>query len=194
MSYDRRGFGRSDKPDAGYSFDGFADDLAAVIEQTGVRDATSSAIRWAAARWFATSRATPAERGESGPGRRRGLLSAQIANNPAGLDAAVFDGMQEGVRGDRKAFLAGLLTDVFFDVKRPSTVAVTPEMLDAALAMAMQASVPATVGCIDAFSTTDFRPELAAVKVPTLILHGTADIPVPFALARQRRQVSPDRS
>ncbi|XSC44505.1 alpha/beta fold hydrolase [Bradyrhizobium sp. RDT10] len=28
----------------------------------------------------------------------------------------------------------------------------------------------------------DFRRELAAVKVPTLVLHGTADIPVPFAI------------
>src|SRR5262245_38836578 len=40
ISYDRRGFGRSGKPDGGYSFDTFADDLAAVIGQTGVRDAT----------------------------------------------------------------------------------------------------------------------------------------------------------
>ena len=39
ISYDRRGFGRSGKPESGYSFDTFADDLAAVIDQTGVRDA-----------------------------------------------------------------------------------------------------------------------------------------------------------
>ena len=40
VTYDRRGFGRSDKPAGGYDFDTFADDLANVIEQTGVRDAT----------------------------------------------------------------------------------------------------------------------------------------------------------
>ena len=40
VTYDRRGFGRSDKPESGYRFDVLADDLAAVIEQTGVRDAT----------------------------------------------------------------------------------------------------------------------------------------------------------
>jgi non-heme chloroperoxidase len=50
--------------------------------------------------------------------------------------------------------------------------------------MAMQAGVAATAACVDAFSRTDFRTELAAVKVPTLVLHGTADIPVPFALAQ----------
>ena len=81
--------------------------------------------------------------------------------------------------------MAGLLTDVFFDAKRPSTNPVTQD--DGRLrrsAMAMQASVAATVGCVDAFSKTDFRAELASVKVPTLVLHGTADIPVPFALAK----------
>ncbi len=48
----------------------------------------------------------------------------------------------------------------------------------------MQAGAPATVACVDSFSLTDFRPELGSVGVPTLLLHGTADIPVPIALAR----------
>ena len=40
ISYDRRGFGRSDQPWTGYDYDTLADDLAAVIEQTGAKDAT----------------------------------------------------------------------------------------------------------------------------------------------------------
>ncbi len=40
ITYDRRGFGRSAQPATGYDFDTFADDLAAVIAETGVRDAT----------------------------------------------------------------------------------------------------------------------------------------------------------
>ena len=94
------------------------------------------------------------------------------------------NGMKKGVQGDRKAFLTGLLRDVFFDAKRPATNPVTQEVLDSALAMALQAGVPATLGCIDAFSRTDFRPELASVKVPTLVLHGTADLPVSFDQAK----------
>jgi non-heme chloroperoxidase len=31
---------------------------------------------------------------------------------------------------------------------------------------------------------TDFQPELAAVKMPTLVLHDTADMPVPYALGK----------
>jgi pimeloyl-ACP methyl ester carboxylesterase len=50
VTYDRRGFGRSDKPESGYRFDVFADDLAAVIEQTACGTRPSSATRWAAAK------------------------------------------------------------------------------------------------------------------------------------------------
>ena len=55
----------------------------------------------------------------------------------------------------------------------------------------------ATPACVDAFSQTDFRGELAAVKVPTLLLHGTADMPVPFAHGqgdrRRHRPIEIDR-
>ena len=39
IAYDRRGFGRSSQPGSGYDYDTLADDLAAVIEQTGAQDA-----------------------------------------------------------------------------------------------------------------------------------------------------------
>jgi non-heme chloroperoxidase len=77
-----------------------------------------------------------------------------------------------------------LLRDVFLDAKRPATHPVTDATVASTLAMAMQASQAATLACVDAFSRTDFRPELASLKVPTLVLHGTADIPVPFAMAK----------
>ena len=40
IAYDRRGFGRSTHPWSGYDYNTLADDLAAVIEQTGATDAT----------------------------------------------------------------------------------------------------------------------------------------------------------
>jgi non-heme chloroperoxidase len=185
ISYDRRGFGRSGKPETGYSFDTFADDLAAVIEQTGVRDATIAGYSMGGGevvRYLTRHNSRNVVKAALVGGAAYYLLKSE--NNPIGADANVFDGMKQGVQTDRKGFLAGLLRDVFFDAKRPSTVPVTQEVLDSALAMAMQASVAATVGCIDAFSRTDFRGELASVKVPTLLLHGTADLPVSFEQAK----------
>ncbi len=46
--------------------------------------------------------------------------------------------------------------------------------------MAMQASPKATLDCVDAFGTTDFRADMAAFHVPTLVIHGTADKTVPI--------------
>jgi pimeloyl-ACP methyl ester carboxylesterase len=185
ISYDRRGFGRSGKPETGYTFDTFADDLAAIIEQTGVRDATVVGYSMGGGevvRYLTRHNNRNVVKAGLVGGAAYYLLKTE--NNPIGADGSVFDGMKQGVQGDRKAFLTGLLTNVFFDAKRPSTVSVTQDVIDSALAMAMQASVPATTGCIDAFSKTDFRPELASVKVPTLVLHGTADIPVSFEQAK----------
>lgn len=185
ISYDRRGFGRSGKPASGYTFDAFADDLAAVIDQTGVRDAAIVGYSMGGGeviRYLTRHSSRNVVKAGLVGGAAYYLLKTE--NNPLGADIGVFDGMKQGVQGDRKAFLTDLLTNAFFDAKRPSTVPVTQEVIDAALAMAMMASVSATIGCIDAFSKTDFRPELASVKVPTLVLHGTADIPVSFEQAK----------
>jgi non-heme chloroperoxidase len=185
ITYDRRGFGRSAQPATGYDFDTFADDLAAVIGETGARDATLIGYSMGGGevvRYFTRH-----------GGRhvvKAGLVGAaawyllKTADNPIGIDGAVFDGIKQGVQTDRKAYLGGLLRDVFLDAKRSASNPVTPEMVEQLVGLAMQASVAATVGCVDAFSRTDFRAELASVKVPTLVLHGTADIPVPFALGK----------
>ena len=40
--------------------------------------------------------------------------------------------------------------------------------------------------CIAAFSATDFRPDLAKVDVPTLVIHGDDDQIVPFEVGGKR--------
>jgi pimeloyl-ACP methyl ester carboxylesterase len=185
VTYDRRGFGRSDQAAGGYDFDTFADDLADVVEQTGVRDATLVGYSMGGGevvRYF--SRHNGRNVAKAGLVGAAAHYLLKTANNPIGIDGAVFEGIKQGVQGDRRTYLAGLLSDVFLDARRPATNAVTQEMVDSILAMAMQAGVAATAACVDAFARTDFRPELAAVKVPTLVLHGTADIPVPFAIGK----------
>jgi non-heme chloroperoxidase len=185
VTYDRRGFGRSGQPASGYNFDVFADDLAAVIEQSGLRDATIVGYSMGGGevvRYFSRHNGRNIVKAGLVGGAAYYLLKTK--NNPIGAEMAVFDGMKQGVQGDRRSFLIGLFANVFFDAKRSSTTPVTQEVLDSALTMAMQASLAATLGCIEAFSTTDFRSELASVNVPTLLLHGTADIPVSFELGK----------
>ena len=57
----------------------------------------------------------------------------------------------------------------------------TPKVKDPTRATTMQASLRATLECANSFSFTDFRPDLPAFKVPTLVLHGDDDQVVPIA-------------
>ena len=53
-------------------------------------------------------------------------------------------------------------------------------MLQPSWNVAMQAGLNATLACADSFFKTDFRPDLASFKVPTLVIHGTKDENVPI--------------
>src|SRR6185503_8664910 len=57
---------------------------------------------------------------------------------------------------------------------------VSEEVVEWSCDVAMHASVPATLGCAQAFGSTDFRAELASFTVPTLVVHGTGDSIVPI--------------
>ena len=46
--------------------------------------------------------------------------------------------------------------------------------------MAAQAGIKGILDCVDAFGKTDFRPDLPAFRVPTLVVHGTGDKMVPI--------------
>ena len=189
IAYDRRGFGRSGHAAGGYDFDTFADDLATVIAALGLRDAALFGYSMGGGevvRYF--SRHGGRNVTKAGFVGAAASYLLKTATNPDGIEAAVFEGIKTGIRTDRANYLAGLLRDVFFDAARPATNPVTPEVLQRSLDIALQASTAATIACVDAFNATDFRAELASVTVPALVLHGTADMPVPIALGRMTAQ------
>jgi len=102
-------------------------------------------------------------------------------DNPKGTEQTVFDGMAAGIREDRAHFFAGFAKD-FYGVGLISNP-VSAETLEWTRNLAMQASLKATLECAKSFATTDFRRDLAAFKVPTLIIHGTDDKTVPIDAA-----------
>jgi non-heme chloroperoxidase len=189
ISYDRRGFGRSAQPSSGYDYNTFADDLAAVIKGTGAKDVTLAGFSMGGGEIV---------RYLSRHGSRNIVKVALVAtvvpglaknkNNPQGAEPAFFDGLKDSLRKDRSTFLSGLLRDVFYDVQvsAKSSNPVSQAVLDWSMQMAMQASLRALIGSVDAFGKEDFVPDLAAVTVPTLILHGNADKPVPLELTARR--------
>ena len=189
ISYDRRGFGRSSQPATGYDYNSYADDLAEVIEATGVKDTTLIGFSMGGGEIV---------RYLSRHGGKNvikvGLVAtvvpglAKRKNNPNGVDPAFFDGLKDSLRKDRPTFLSGLLRDVFYDVETStkSTNPVSQAVLDWSWQMGMQAGLLALIDSVDAFGKEDFLPDLAAVTMPTLILHGNADKPVPFELTARR--------
>jgi len=104
------------------------------------------------------------------------LLKAD--DNPAGADPGLFDSMAADMKEDRAKFWSTFFKK-FYGVGM-LTHPTSDEVLDWSRQVAMQASLKATLDCATAFSTTDFRPDLKAFTVPTLVIHGTDDETVPI--------------
>ena len=182
IAYDRRGFGRSSQPWSGYDYDTLSDDLAAVIEQTGAQDAVLIGFSMGGgevARYMSR---------HNGKGVSKAVLVSSVvpymlktSDNSNGTPQSVFDEMAQGMKADRAKFFASFFKD-FFGVSLMSSQA-SPEVLEWARSVTMQASLKATLECAKSFATTDFRGDLPAFKVPTLVIHGAQDKTVPIDAA-----------
>ncbi len=179
IAYDRRGFGRSSQPWSGYDYDTLADDLAAVIQQTGARDAILVGFSMGGgevARYMSR---------HGGKAVTQAALISSIVpymlktdDNPNGTPQSVFEDIAANLAKDRATFFGDFMKS-FFGVGMLSHP-VSEENIEWVRALAMQASLKATVDCAKSFSTTDFRSELSEFTVPTLIIHGTGDKTVPI--------------
>ena len=188
ISYDRRGFGRSDQPWSGYDYDTLADDLADVIEQTGAKDATLLGFSMGGgevARYLSR---------HDGKHVKQAILVASIVpymlktdSNPDGVDASVFAEMTKGMIEDRAKFWTGFFKD-FFGVGLMSHP-VSDETLEWARATSMQAGLWPTLACAKAFATTDFRGDMKSFTVPTVIIHGDADKTVPIDTSARKAAI-----
>lgn len=178
---DRRGFGRSDQPSGGYDYDTFADDVAAVLEDAGaggpIAIAGFSMGGGEVARFLSRQRGTEVSHAVLIGSVVPYLLKTD--DNPDGAPKEVFDGMIEAIRADKAEFFRGFLKD-FFGVGWAAPV--SEAAIDNAWRQAMMAGLKPTVACVRAFSETDFRTDLNAFTMPTLIVHGVEDRTVPIDL------------
>ena len=101
----------------------------------------------------------------------------QAPDNPDGVPRSTFDQMVEGLQKDRPNFLA-TFGKAFFGAGLLNFT-VTSEILQWSQGMALLGSPKATQDCVRAFSETDFRRDMGAFRVPTLVIHGDSDATVP---------------
>lgn len=173
VAYDRRGFGRSEQPWDGYTYDTMADDLAAVIEGLGLQDAAIVGFSMGGGE---VSRYMSRHQGK---GVRKAALLGSIAPylmGEGGATPELLHGMQEAIGKDRPEFLKGFFKQFY---GQGLLSGVSEGVLHWSLHMALLASPRATIATIDAWAE-DFRPDMAAFQVPTLVVHGTADAIVPI--------------
>ena len=186
IAYDRRGFGDSNKPWGGYDYDTFASDLNELMNALDLRDVVLIGFSMGGgevARYI----------GKYGTERVKKvvLMSAvtpylvKTDDSPNGVDQSVFDGMIDGILADRPGFLQ-VFGKNFINWDKDGHELVSQAALDHSWDIAVWASPHATVECIKAFSTTDFRGDLKKFDVPTLILHGDDDQIVPLPMSGQQ--------
>ncbi len=182
LAYDRRGFGHSEKPYSGYDYDTLAGDLKGFLDRLDLEDVTLVGFSMAGgevARYMKSFNGARVARVVLVSAVTPFLL--KTGTNPNGVDKSVFDQMVDGVVEDRPHFLA-TFGKKFFGAGLLN-FSVGNDLLDWAKSLALQASPKATIDCIRAFSETDFRQDLPAVRVPTLVIHGDSDQTVPLELS-----------
>jgi non-heme chloroperoxidase len=182
IAYDRRGFGKSDRPWADYDYDTLADDLKAVLEQLDLRDVTLVGFSMGGgeiARYI----------GKYGTQRvaKVVLMSAvtpfmlKTDDNTEGVPKENFDEMVEKITKDRPAFMSTFGKQFYGSTLLSHPV--SQQFLDWNQSHCMMSSAKATVDCVRSFSETDFRNDLEKINVPTLIIHGDADKTVPIEVS-----------
>ena len=179
VAYDRRGFGRSEKPESGFDYDSLAADLAGLLEERDLRDVTLVGFSMGGgevARHVANH----------GEERLRSVVFAAAVppclmkseDNPDGpLTPEKAKEKEAAFKADREAYFEDF-TRNFFSAN--DVLKVSEAQRQDAIAICRQADPAAALGCMQAFATTDFRADLAKVTVPTLVLHGDSDAVVPF--------------
>ena len=173
---DRRGFGRSEVPSTGYDPETLAGDLAVVFERLDLSAATIVAYSmgsFEAARYAAAAGASRIARLVFVSPTTPFLM--QTPDNPEGFPREAIEANLAAIAADYPGWVAEN-EEPFFT---PQTPAATRDWLRA---MMLSAPLEAALACRRAVATTDSRADLAAIRKPTLVLHGDKDASAPLAL------------
>ncbi len=185
VTYDRRGFGKSSQPTAGYNYDTFAEDLHELITHLKLRDFCLVGFSMGGgevARYLGKYGSKGASKAVIISGVPPYLL--KTADNPEGVDGSVFAGIEKAVAADRYAFFTEFFknfynTDVFLGKR------VSEQAVQANWNVAASSSATASLACVAAWHE-DFREDLARIDVPTLVIQGDADRILPITAAGLR--------
>jgi non-heme chloroperoxidase len=186
IGFDRRGHGRSDQPANGYAVDGFADDVATLVDDLDLSGLTliahsmagGEAVRYLTrhgskrvARLILLAPTTP--------------MLLKTDDNPNGAPIEGFEALWTQWRRDYPKWIADNVAPFFIPETSPAMMAWGANLL--------QSSLPIVLACSRAMVEADFRAEMRRIDVPTLIIHGDRDRSMPFELtAKPSAALIPD--
>jgi non-heme chloroperoxidase len=179
ITYDRRGFGKSSQPTIGYNYDTFAEDLHKLVTQLKLRDFTLVGFSMGGgevSRYLGKYGSNDVSKAVIISGVPPYLL--KTADNPEGVDASVFAGIEKAVAADRYAFFTGFFQN-FYNTDLLLGKRVSEQAVQASWNIAAGASATASLACVAAWHE-DFREDLARIDVPTLVMQGDADRILPI--------------
>ena len=185
IAHDRRSHGRSQQVWDGNDMDRYADDLFELIEHLDLTDAVlvgHSTGGGEVARVI----------GRHGTGRISGAvlvgavppLMLKTEANPEGAPMEVFDGIRDGVAGNRSQFFKDLAVP-FYGHNREGA-AVSKGLEDSFWLQGMAGGIKGLHDCVHEFSEVDYSGDLAKIDVPALFIHGDDDQIVPLAASAEK--------
>lgn len=172
---DRRGHGKSDPGPSGFDLDTLADDVASIIDHLDLHDLVlvgHSAGAQEVVRHVA----------RDGDQRVRAVvLSAPITpcvlqrdDFPFGVPEAAFEAIRTGWLTDFGAWVSDNSDSYFGDTQ------VSTPLIDVTVRMMMDTALPVVLESHRTLTRVDLRADLAALAVPTTIIHGTLDTSAPI--------------
>ncbi|GAA2042148.1 bromoperoxidase [Agromyces tropicus] len=185
ITYDRRGFGRSSKPTTGYDYDTFAADLKAVLDTLDLREVVLVGFSMGTGevgRYLGTYGSDRIAKAAFLGSLEPYLLQAD--DNPTGVPADVFAGIEQAATDDRFAWFDQFYQD-FYNLDENLGTRISEAAVRGSWATAAGASWYAASAVVHTWHE-DFRADVDRIDVPALILHGTADRILPIdATARE---------
>jgi non-heme chloroperoxidase len=178
VAHDRRGHGRSEQASSNNDMNGYADDLAAVIETLDLKNVTCvghSTGGGEVTRYIGrhgTKRVAKAVLIAAVP-----PLLLKTAANPEGLPMELFDGIRAALVKDRSQAYKDFAI-AFYGANREGSK-ISQGVLEQFWLWSMQSGLKNSYESVKAFSETDFTEDLKKFDVPTLVLHGEDDQVVP---------------
>jgi pimeloyl-ACP methyl ester carboxylesterase len=185
ITYDRRGFGKSSQPTAGYNYDTFAEDLHKLVTKLKLRNFALVGFSMGGgevARYIGKHGSKDVSHAVFISSVPPFLL--KTPDNQEGVDASVFEGIQKAIAADRYAFFTDFFKN-FYNTDLLLGKRVSEQAVEASWNVAAGASATASLACVPTWHE-DFRKDLSRIDVPTLVIHGDADRIVPIAAAGER--------